>query len=550
MNELLKVNVMGKDREIIRGITLSELSKEYKDDFKYEIILAKVDGIYKELNDNVNKEANIEFLDLTERGASRVYLNGLIYLTIHAYKELYGSDANIKVNHSIDKGLYINSDRKITKNDIEKLSQKMLEIVDKALDITKLTVARIDVLDYFESINDLPKAGIIKYNTNTHITLYKLGNMYNYFYSLMPINTNCLSHFKLHYLEEDGFILCFPTIYIHGEIKEYEHRTNIFNLFKESRNWAKLMKLENVVDLNKKVSEGTIEELIRIDEIVQSSKLMKLAENIAIKKDKVKIVLMAGPSSSGKTTTCNKLSLYLKSYGVNPISISMDDFFVDKGETPLDSEGKPDFERLEAVDLELFDDTIAKLLNKEEVMAPVFDFLHGKKEYKKKIRMQEGDILLIEGIHALNPKVLADIPKENKILIYLSALTEINIDNHTRVSTTDNRLLRRIVRDNRTRGYGVDKTLETWAKVREGEEEYIFPYQDIADYTYNTALIYELGVLKTYVEPLLYSVPLSSPYYNEAKRLINFLRVFLPISSETVPDDSILREFIGGSYFK
>ena len=236
MNELLKVNVMGKDKEIIKGITLLELSKEYKEDFKFEIILAKVDGIYKELNESITKESKIEFLDLTERGASRVYLNGLIYLTIYSYKEIYGSDANIKVNHSIDKGLYINTDRKITKSDIEKLSQKMLEVVEKSLDINKLTVSRIDVLNYFESINDLPKVGIIKYNTNTHITLYKLGNMYNYFYSLMPINTNCLSHFKLHFLEENGFVLCFPTIYIHGEIKEYEHRPNVFNLFKESRN--------------------------------------------------------------------------------------------------------------------------------------------------------------------------------------------------------------------------------------------------------------------------------------------------------------------------
>ena len=309
------------------------------------------------------------------------------------------------------------------------------------------------------------------------------------------------------------------------------------------------LSLENVVDLNKRVSNSTIDELIQIDELMKNHDLMELAKKI-ISQEEAKIVLLAGPSSTGKTTTTNKLTLCLKSLGKTPVMLSMDDFFVDRKDTPLDEQGNPDFERLEAVDLKLFEETIENLLQQKETIVPTYNFILGEKEFNRKLKLSQDDILLIEGIHALNPKVLEHIPKEKKITIYLSALTELNIDNHVRVSTTDNRLLRRIVRDNRTRGNKVEDTLKNWTKVRDGEENYIFPYQDEADYTFNTAMIYELGVLKTFVEPLLYSVEPTSPYYNEAIRLINFLRLFLPISSETVPKDSILREFIGGGCFK
>ena len=332
-------------------------------------------------------------------------------------------------------------------------------------------------------------------------------------------------------------------------IKPFERRENIFNLFKESKSWAQNLSLENVVDLNKRVSNSTIDELIQIDELMKNHGLMELAKKI-ISQEEAKIVLLAGPSSTGKTTTTNKLTLCLKSLGKTPVMLSMDDFFVDRKDTPLDEQGNPDFERLEAVDLKLFEETIENLLQQKETIVPTYNFILGEKEFNRKLKLSQDDILLIEGIHALNPKVLEHIPKEKKITIYLSALTELNIDNHVRVSTTDNRLLRRIVRDNRTRGNKVEDTLKNWTKVRDGEENYIFPYQDEADYTFNTAMIYELGVLKTFVEPLLYSVEPTSPYYNEAIRLINFLRLFLPISSETVPKDSILREFIGGGCFK
>ena len=388
----------------------------------------------------------------------------------------------------------------------------------------------------------------MKYNTNTYVTLYRMGNSYNYFYNMMPTSTGKLKDFDLTYINKKGLVLRFPTAYIKDKIKEYEHHPHMYDVFNEYRAWAKTIQIENSVDLNKMISSGSINDLIRMDETLQSNKLLEVARKISENK-KIKMVLMAGPSSSGKTTTSRKLSMYLKSFGLKIRTISMDDYFVDSAQTPLGEDGKPDFECLEAVDLKLFDKQIEQLLNGEEVILPTFNFILGVKEYKEKAKMDKNEILVIEGIHGLDSNILTNIPRENKFKIYLSALTELNIDNHNRISTSDNRLLRRIIRDNRTRGYDVTKTLESWAKVRSGEEKYVFPYQDDADFTFNTGLIYEIGILKTYVEPLLYSVDDQSPQYEEAKRLIDFLRLFLPIPSDAVPQDSILREFIGNSCF-
>lgn len=546
----LKIVVNGKEIEVERGTTLEEISKQFQSEYKYDIIIAKMDGVYRELTDTVTKESNIRFYDLSERGSNSIYLNGLIYLTIYAFKELFGNASTIKVMHSLDKGLYIETNPNIQEEDIERLSYKMKEIVTSNLPITKVTVSRLEAIEYFKTIKDDTKSEIMKYITSTHLSLYKLGNMYNYFYSLMPINTKHLSHFELTYLNENGFILRFPTVYMKEGIAPYQHREKVFNLFKGSRDWAKQLNLENVVDLNKRVSNSSVEEIIRMDELMKNTGLMDIAKSIHNSRDTVRIVLLAGPSSTGKTTTTNKMMLCLKTLGLNPKMISMDDFFVDREDTPLDKEGNPDYERLEALDLNLFETSIQSLLDGEEKLLPVFNFILGKKEFKNKIKLGDKDILLIEGIHALNPKVLEHVPKEKKVRIYLSALTELNIDDHVRVSTTDNRLLRRIVRDNRTRGNSVEDTLKAWKKVREGEENYIFPYQDDADYTFNTAMIYELGVLKTFVEPLLYTIDHNSEYYTEAVRLIDFLRLFFPISPEVIPEDSILREFIGGGCFK
>lgn len=544
----IQIKVLNKTLEVIQGTTLLEISKLVEEHFKYPIILAKIDNEYLELSYKVMENCTIEFLDLTDSFANRVYVNGLIFLVIYSTKEKY-PELKLRVLHSIDKGLYIETNQAITSDIVDHIKEKMEEVVARGMEISKINVTRMDAIDYFKSRDDLSKVGIMKYNTNTYVTLYKLGNMYNYIYSQMPVNTDSLTAFDLTYLNDHGFVLTFPTIYMKDGIKPYQHHPKIFEVFQDYRNWEKVIHLENVAQLNERVSTGNISDLIRIDETLQDQRLLKIAMDIETKRDQVKIILLAGPSSSGKTTTTKKLSMYFRSFGMNPTMISMDDYFVDREKTPVDENGRPDYERLDALDLDLFDRQIAELLAGQEVRVPTFNFLLGMKEYRRTLRLGENDVLIIEGIHALNKEILKNIPEEKKIKIYLSALTELNLDNETRISTTDNRLLRRMVRDNRTRGYSVEQTLHNWSKVREGEEKYIFPFQDDANYTFNTALIYEMGVLKTYAEPLLYSVEPTSPYYPEAKRLLNYLKVFLPIPSEDIPDTSLLREFIGGSCF-
>lgn len=549
MNDNIILTINNKTYEYPREMSLEEVSKEFMDSYKYPIILARVGNTLKEMGTTLTKDATIEFLDLTSREGNRVHISGLTYLIIYAVKSLFGPNANIYVQHSLDKGLYIETNFDLNEQILEQIKSEMQKLVTNDLEIARLTIDRIEAIKYFESVKDYAKAGILKYNTNTYITLYRMGNLYNYFYTMMPTSTGKLKAFDLTYIGDNGFILQFPTTYIPDKIKKYEHHPHMFSVFHEYREWAKIMKIENAVDLNKVVSSGKIADLIRIDEVLQSNRLLSVAKEISKNRDKIKIILIAGPSSSGKTTSSRKLSMYLRSFGMKIRPISMDDYFVEKEETPLDKDGKPDFECLEAVDLKLFDDQIEKLLNHEEVTIPTYSFILGKKEYKEKVKLEENELLVIEGIHALDTNVLTNIKRECKYKIYLSALTELNIDNHNRISTSDNRLLRRMIRDNRTRGYDVTRTLSSWKDVRRGEEKYIFPYQDDADFTFNTGLIYEIGVLKTYVEPLLYMVDEDDEYYEEAKRLIDFLRLFLPIPSDAIPDDSIIREFIGNSCF-
>ena len=425
----------------------------------------------------------------------------------------------------------------------------MKRIVKKDLPINKLTIDRLEAINYYDEIGWTSKSEVLKYNTDNYITLYRLGNVYDYFYYLMPISTGQLKEFDLTFIKDKGFVLRFPSTYSDGKIKKYQHHQDMFDAFSIYREWAKLMKIENATDLNKYLSTGKIVDLIKIDEVLQSNRLLYLAKDIYDKRNKKKIVLIAGPSSSGKTTTSRKLCMYLESFGLQPKAISMDDYFHDREKTPLNEQGEYDFESLEAMDLELFDKQIASLLKGEKIKVPTYNFVHGIKEYHNDLELDDNDILIIEGIHALDDKILTNISRDKKFKIYICPLTELNLDNHNRVPTTDNRLLRRIIRDNRTRNYKVEHTLEQWPKVRAGEEKYIFPYQDEADATVNSAAIYEIGVLKTYVEPLLYAVDNSSPYYEEAKRLLNLLRVFLPITSDAIPEDAVIREFIGGSYF-
>ena len=549
MIETIEVEIKGKKYQLSKGMTLEEISKEFQKEYKYPILLAKVNNKLEELTSEVDENSKIEFCDLTTREANRTHISGLTYVLLYTIKKLFGEDANIQVQHSLDKGLYIETNFKLTETRMKNIKEGMKKIIEADMPIIKSTVDRAEAIKYFNSKNDKAKAGVMTYNTNSYITLYRLGNYYNYFYNLMPTSTGKVKDFDITIIKDNGFVLQFPTIYIPEKIPAYKHHPHMFEVFQECRDWAKIIGVSNSVDLNRVVSLGKINDLIRIDETLQSNRLLNLAREINKRKKDIKIVLIAGPSSSGKTTTSKKLCMYLESFGLHPKVLSMDDYFVEREDTPLDENGKPDYECLEAIDMKLFDKQIEDLLKGKTVTIPTYSFLVGKKEFNKEMTLGEEDILVIEGIHALDNKVLTNIPRAKKYKIYISALTELNLDDHNRVSTTDNRMLRRIIRDNRTRNNNVEHTLKSWDSVRRGEEKYIFPFQDDADFTFNSALIYEIGVLKTYVEPLLYSVPQDSPYYEEAKRLINFLRLFLPIPADVVPQDSILREFIGGSCF-
>lgn len=551
MNELLNIKINGKKIKIIKGTTLKELSSNFLEQCKVPIILAKVNGRYRELSQQINKDCEIEFVSIDDKEGNRAYVNGLLYLITYAGKKVF-KNCNFYVQHSIDKGIYIKTSKSITLDDINSLKKQMKEIIKINLPIEKINANRIDAIKYFEDIKDESKVELLKYNTNTFITLYKLGTMYNFFFSHMPVEVRCLEKFDLKYLNSNGFVLLYQTTYMKDGIKNYVHHSKVFDVFEEHYKWISIMRIDQVPALNKFVSSGNIGDLIRIDETLQANRLLNIARNIYDNKNKVKIVLIAGPSSSGKTTTCNKLSMYLRSFGMNPRTLSMDNYFVAREKTPKDEYGNYDFECIEAVDLELFNKQVKQIVEGGSVRTPVFDFVTGQPDFEsgEEISLEKDDVLIIEGIHALNPLLLSDIPKKNKYKIYIAPFTCLTLDDQNRISTSDNRLLRRIIRDNKHRGNSVEMTLEKWDSVRRGEENNIFPYQDEADQLFNTALIYEIGVLKTYVEPLLYSVDINSPYYSEAKRLINMLKMFLPIPSEDIPKDSLLREFIGGGCFR
>ena len=543
----INVSINGVKVEVTKGTNLLEISKIINKK-GIKPIIAKINGTTYELNSVPNNGDEIEFLDVTDSVANRVYVNGLILLINYAFNEIYRGKNVITVKHSVDKALCIETSNKITKQDLIAIERKMQSIVDANLPISRVAVLKTEAIEYFKKNNDMSKVHLLEYMTSSYVHLYKIGNMYDYIFSKMPVETSCLDKFKLTYLDDNEFVLQFPWNNAE-KIDEYVHHEKLFEVFKEAKEWGKLIHVENSSDLNKVVSLGYMDHLIRISETLMNNRILDQVKTIRKTNSKVRVVLIAGPSSSGKTTATTKLAVYLHSFGLTPKMISMDNFFKDRIETPKKANGEYDFECLEAIDLKLFNKTIRDLLEGKTVKMPTFDFYSGEKKFKTEMTLAPTDILLIEGIHALNPKLLVDIDKKYKYKIYLSPLTAVNIDRDNRIYLTDTRLLRRMIRDNRTRGYTVSDTLKLWKDVREGEEKYIFPYQDEADYVFDTSLIYEFCLLKTYVMPLLYSVKSDDPNYSEAVRLMKVLNVFLPIPSEAIPADSILREFIGGSCF-
>ena len=546
--EKVKVTYLGKSYLYPRDITLEDISKDFQKNYLETIIMAEVNGRPCELNYKVTDDVTVDFFDLTSPTGNRVYESGLIFVLEKACLNMLNSE--IEVKYSIDKGIYIKTYKKITKEDLDKVSREMKEIVKRDLPIQKNLVNRLEAIDYYKSTKNYDKVNVLKYSVNTNVNLYRLMDIYNYFFSYLPVSTGALKEFKLTYIDQNSFVLRYPNIYYLNKIPVYKHHDKLFNEFKKYDEWSEKLGIENVSSLNNKVTKGNVDDIVLLSENIQNNSLFKISETIYNNK-KLKLILLAGPSSSGKTTTSKKLELFLKGFGLNPIAISIDNYFVDRDKTPILPDGSYDFESLNSINVELFNRNLKDLLDGKEVTLPVYNFITGKSELSdESIKLGEKEILIVEGLHALNEELTYSIDRKNKYKIYLCPLTVLSLDNHNRIRTTDNRLLRRIVRDNRTRGYSASDTLSTWGKVREGEEKYVFPFQDEADVIFNTSLIYELGVLKTYAEPLLYSVEESDPMYKEAVRLLNLLKNILPISNDYIPVDSIVREFIGGGYFK
>lgn len=548
--EKIKVIINNKEYEFDKGISLLEISNEvYKE--KFPVLVAFIDNEVFSLDKKVNKDCTVRFVNVLDPVGNRIYQKGLLFVLIYAFKELFGYDYHVKACHSVDKAIKLRTNLYLNHERITSLKNKMREIIDADMPIVKCLVSRKEARKYFESVFDNAKADTFIYNTNHYVNLYKLDDLYDYFFTEMPVSTGVFTDFDLYFLDKGSFVLQFPVVGSLGKIPEYVNREKIIEAFDENYALSKKLGIFNSADINMAVCDGKISDIIKLTETISSNKLLELAKDIYDRKDTLKIVLIAGPSSSGKTTTSKKLSMFLKSFGLNPRAISVDDYFLNREDTPKLPNGELDFESINAINVDLFNDHLTRLINGEEVSIPTFNFYKGKGEYLgNKIKLEKEDILIIEGLHAVNEELTKSVSKDKKYKVYISPLNDLNIDNHNMISNSDVRLLRRIVRDNRTRGYSAEDTIKNWRKVREGEEKYIFPFQEDVNCVYNTALMYEIGVLKLYAEPLLFGIDNSSPYYEEVVRLLNFLAMFVGIPTDEIPSESILREFIGGSYFE
>ncbi len=543
--DTIKITFDNQEHNYPINTSYYEISKEYHS--INSVLAIKIKNQIFSLHKKATHDAKVEFLTVNDLIGNKIYKSALKFIAEVALSR-FDSTMEISFLHSVPKGILgeVKSARILTQDDINKIKDEMESIIAEDLVIEKLNVLPSEAIKYYRANGQDEKADNIQSINDKAVVLYRLDNHLNYFYSEMPYSTGAIKEFNIVYLGNNQIILLFPNLGDNGAVPEYTHYDNILDSFKAGKKWLSALSMPYVTNLNKTIGNGSIKNFIQSNELTFSLNIAKIAEQISQNKN-IKFVLIAGPSSSGKTTTNKRLGAYLSALGYDPINISLDDYFLNHEDTPRDENGNYDFESLAAIDVNLFNANITDLLNNQAVKLPTFNFITGKREYTDKvIRLKENSIILIEGLHALNNKIMEGIGKEYKYKIYLSPFIPINIDRHNYISTLDLRLLRRIVRDNRTRGYDVSATIDSWQRVRDGEEKYIFPFIHQADVIINTALAYEVGVLKVYVEPLLYSVSIDSVYYEEARRLISFLKQFYTIPSEYVNDDSILREFIGG----
>lgn len=532
-------------KNFLYGTPLYEISEFYQPKMKHSIIGARVNGEILPMQTKIVKDSSVSFLDVLNPYGYRMYQSALKFIFEVAVKEIF-SNVEVLFLHSVPKGIMAEIKGKtLEKEDRNKLKEAMSKIIQSDEKIIKYNVEKKEAIKYFKKHNQEEKAINIHNTNNDIVSFYKLKNVYNYYYTDMPYNTKSINKFDLKFLDDNRVVLIYPSSRTEGAVPEYIHHEKIINTFLEGQNWLKLMHTSYLANLNEEISRSTIQEFIHSCELIFNESIAKVA-NAIHNRNEIKMVLISGPSSTGKTTTTKRLSSYLKALGYDTIPISVDDYYKEREEIPVNEQGEFDFESLNAIDTKMFNNDLTNLLNGTSIHLPIYDFVIQKKNRSTKItKMKDNSILLIEGLHGLNEELTSSIEEKHKYKIYLSPFIPLGIDRHNYVSTVDLRLLRRIIRDNRTRGTDVSKTIELWQSVREGEEKFIFPFIHQADCIINTAYPFEIGVLKVFVEPLLYSVGLDSPYYAEARRLIDSLRGFYPISSEYISKDSILREFIG-----
>lgn len=548
----LKTDPRGEYQEISleKGTSIEELYRSMENELPYTVLAAKVNNKLETLSYEIHRECCIEFLDMRTQLANLIYQNSLCLIYLKAVSDVVG-DFEVNIENSLNKGLYteIKTDTAISAAQVRRIEMRMRELVAADLPFTRTKLTKEEAERFFIESGREGKIALLEENPHMkRIPFYSLDGYMDFFYGLMVPSTSYIKYFQVMKYRR-GVLLRFPHPSNPNVIPEYVDEKALYKTFGEEKRWGKLMETNYVSDLNRRIDEGKIKELIQISEALHESKIVEIADMIV--KQKKRIVLIAGPSSSGKTTFAQRLCIQLRVHGLKPLYLGTDDYFVEREETPLDEYGEKDYENLEAVDIELFNDNMNALLAGEEVDLPIFNFLTGQKEFgKKKTRISPNRPIVIEGIHALNAALTPKIPEEEKFRIYISPLIQLNIDNHNRIVTTDHRMLRRMVRDYKYRGYSAQNTISNWPKVRAGEDKNIFPYANEADVVFNSVHLYEISVLKKYAKPLLEAITREEPEYADAHRLLNFLRFFRTVNDDTaIANNSILREFIGGSIF-
>ena len=539
-----------KTQNVAIGSTLSDVFSQFSIDMSFGPICARVNNKVEGMHFRVYHSKDVEFLDMYSASASRNYTRTLFFVLCKAVHDIY-SKSHVIIDIPVSNGYYVNLQlgHSVGLEDVDNIRKRMQKIINEHMPVTRHEVPSEQAIKMFRDRGDEAKVKLLESSGRLYTTYYQIDDYVDFYYGSLLTNTRKLYLFGLEKYY-DGLLLRIPSMKDPSVLPEMTRQDKMFEIFKEHHKWQDIMGVRTVGDFNESVTNGYATGLINVSEALQEKKIAMIADEIANRKG-VKLVLLAGPSSSGKTTTCKRLSIQLLANGIKPLQISLDDYFVNREHTPKDVAGEFDYESIYALNLELINEQFNALFRGEEVELPKYNFQSGTSEKSgKKLKMNEHNVLVVEGIHALNPELTSQIPEEHKYRVYASALTTILLDDHNYIPTTDNRLLRRIVRDYKYRGVTAMETIHRWPSVRAGENKWIFPYQENADAMFNTAMLFELAVLKTQAEPLLEQVPEKSDEYSEAYRLLKFLKYFQPISNRDIPPTSLLREFLGGSSFK